>query len=194
MPSTYTSNTGIEKIATGEQSGTWGDTTNLNFDIIDRALNGSVTISLSGTTHTLATTDGTLSDGMYKLLVLGGTPSGANTITITPNDAQKIYFVYNNSGQDAIFTQGSGGNVTIEDGQYKVIYSDGGGAGAAVTEFEVTGGGGASGGGGSIYVNADVVTESYTIAAGTNGFSVGPITVNDAVTVTVADGQRWVVL
>ena len=35
MPSTYTTNLGIEKIATGEQSGTWGTTTNTNFDLID---------------------------------------------------------------------------------------------------------------------------------------------------------------
>ena len=37
MPSTYTSRTGIELIATGEQSGTWGDTTNTNIQIVDRA-------------------------------------------------------------------------------------------------------------------------------------------------------------
>ena len=37
--STYTTRTGIEKPATGTQSGTWGDTTNTNFDIIDTALN-----------------------------------------------------------------------------------------------------------------------------------------------------------
>jgi len=41
MASTYTSNTGIEKIGSGEQAGTWGNTTNNNLDIIDRALNGS---------------------------------------------------------------------------------------------------------------------------------------------------------
>ena len=43
MPSTYTVNLGIEKIGTGEQSGTWGDTTNTNFDLIDQAVNGVVT-------------------------------------------------------------------------------------------------------------------------------------------------------
>ena len=102
MASNYTDNTGIEKPGTGDQSGTWGTTTNTNFDIIDRALNGKVTISLSGTTHTLDTSDGTLSDGMYKVLELGGSPSGTNTITITPNNAQKLYFVYNNSGQSVI--------------------------------------------------------------------------------------------
>lgn len=135
MASTYTPNTGIELIATGEQSGTWGDTTNVNLQIVDRALNGVGSISLSGTTHTLTTTDGTLTDGMYKLLVLGGSPSGTNTITISPNDQEKIYFVYNNSGESAIFTQGSGGNVTIPTGETKIIFADGAGAGAAVTDF-----------------------------------------------------------
>ena len=135
MPSTYTSRTGIELIATGEQSGSWGDTTNVNLQIVDRALNGVGAISLSGTTHTLTTTDGTLSEGMYKLLVLGGSPSGTNTITISPNDQEKIFLIYNNSGESAIFTQGSGGNVTVPDGETKIIYADGAGAGAAVTDF-----------------------------------------------------------
>jgi len=135
MPSTYTTRNGIELIATGEQSGTWGDTTNVNLQIIDRVLSGVGTITLSGTTHTLTTTDGTLSDGMYKVLVLGGSPSGTNTITISPNDAQKIYFVYNGSGQSAIFTQGSGGNVTVANGDSKIIYADGAGAGAAVSDL-----------------------------------------------------------
>ena len=36
MASTYTDNNGIEKPGSGEQAGTWGTTTNLNFDIIDR--------------------------------------------------------------------------------------------------------------------------------------------------------------
>ena len=125
MPSTYTTANGIELIATGEQSGAWGDTTNLNLQIVDRVLTGVGTITLSGTTHTLTTTDGVLSDGMYKVLVLSGSPSGTNTITIAPNDAQKTYMVYNNSGQSAIFTQGSGANVTVANGDTKLIYTDG---------------------------------------------------------------------
>ena len=138
MPSTYTLANGIELIATGEQSGAWGDTTNLNLQIVDRVLTGVGTITLSGTTHTLTTTDGTLSDGMYKVLVLSGSPSGTNTITISPNDAQKVYLVYNNSGQSAIFTQGSGANVTVANGATKLIYTDGAGAGAAVSDFTAT--------------------------------------------------------
>jgi hypothetical protein len=84
MASTYTTNTGIELIANGEQSGTWGDTTNTNLQIIDRLTNGVGTITLSGTTHTLTTTDGSLSDGQYRVLLLAGSPSGTNTITVTP--------------------------------------------------------------------------------------------------------------
>ena len=135
MASTYTSANGIELIATGEQSGAWGDTTNVNLQIIDRILTGIGAITLSGTTHTLTTSDGTLSDGMYKVLVLGGSPSGTNTITIAPNDAQKTYMVYNNSGQSAIFSQGSGANVTVANGDTKLIYTDGVGSGAAVFDF-----------------------------------------------------------
>jgi hypothetical protein len=106
MASTYTVNTGIELIANGEQSGTWGDTTNTNLEIIDRLTNGVGSITLSGTTHTLTTTDGALSDGQYKVLVFGGTPSGTNTVTISPNDQAKQYFVVNSSGQSIILTQG----------------------------------------------------------------------------------------
>ena len=135
MPSTYTSNGGIEKIGLGEKAGAWGTTTNTNFDIIDRLINGVGAITLSGTTHTLTTSDGSLSDGMYKVLVLAGSPSGTNTITISPNDADKLYFVKNGTSQTATFTQGSGSNVSVLAGDSAIIYADGAGGGAAVTDL-----------------------------------------------------------
>jgi len=138
MASTYTSNSGIEKPGTGEQSGTWGSTTNTNFDIIDRVLGGVGTITLSGTTHTLTTTDGTLSDGMYKVLVFGGSPSGTNTVTISPNDQQKLYYAKNDSGQTVTLTQGSGGSVNINNGETRIVYADGAGAGAQVVDLTAT--------------------------------------------------------
>jgi len=138
MASTYTTRTGIEKPATGEQSGTWGDTTNLNFDIIDTALNGVVTLSLSGTSSNLTTTDGTVSDGMNKMIICSGSPSGTHTITVTPNTAEKFYFVTNSSGESVIFSQGSGANVTVADGESRIIHCDGTGSGAAVTDFTST--------------------------------------------------------
>ena len=135
MPSTYTSNGGIEKIGLGEKAGAWGTTTNNNFDIIDQLINGVGAITLSGTTHTLTTSDGSLSDGMFKVLVLGGSPSGTNTITISPNDADKLYFVQNGTSQTATFTQGSGANVSILAGEAAIIFADGAGSGAAVTDL-----------------------------------------------------------
>ena len=136
MPSTYTDNGGIEKIGLGEKAGAWGTTTNNNFDIIDRLTNGVGTIDLSGSgaSHTLTTSDGSLSDGMFKVLVLDSATE-ACTITISPNDADKLYFVQNGSGQTATFTQGSGANVSIAAGEAAIIFADGAGSGAAVTDL-----------------------------------------------------------
>mgnify|MGYP003665420566 CR=1 FL=1 len=134
MPSTYTANAGIELPANGEQSATWGNTVNDNMNIIDRLTNGVGAITLSGTTHTLTTSDGAASDGHYNVLVLGGSPSGTNTVTISPNDAQHVYIVKNGSGQTATFTQGSGANVSVLNGTTKIIYCDGAGSGAVVTD------------------------------------------------------------
>ena len=71
MASTYTTNTGIEKPGTGDQSGTWGTTTNTNFDIIDRGMNGLSTVDLTAlSTYTLNTAGGSLSDGQAKVIRL----------------------------------------------------------------------------------------------------------------------------
>ena len=138
MGSTYTDNGGIEKIGLGEQAGAWGTTTNNNFDIIDRLINGVTSISLSGTTHTLTTSDGSLSEGMFKVLVLGGSPSGTNTITIDPSNADKLYFVKNDTNQTATFTQGSGGNANVLAGEAGIIFADGAGDTAKVTNLSVS--------------------------------------------------------
>ena len=136
MTSTYTLNQGIEKPAAGDQSGTWGGTVNTNMDIIDRVVSGVGALTLTGSTTTLTTTDGTLTDGMYRVLVLGdgGDVGSDNTITISPNDQDKLYLVYNNltANRSAIFTQGSGANATVENGETAWIYADGAGSGAAV--------------------------------------------------------------
>jgi len=133
MASTYTANTGIEKIGSGEQAGAWGTTTNTNFDIIDDALNGVITITISGNT-TLTSSDGTLSNGHHKVLLLGGTPSSAFNLTIDPNDQQKWYFINNSTGQVATVKQGggSGTTVTINNGTSAIVYADGSGSNANV--------------------------------------------------------------
>ena len=132
MTSTYTTNLGIQKPGTGDQSGQWGNTVNTNSDILDAAVNGVVTLTLSGTSSTLTTTQGSLSNGQYHALYLSGSPSSTHTITLDPNTAQKSYFVSNTTAQSVVITQGSGGSVTIPAGATAILQSDGGGSTATV--------------------------------------------------------------
>ena len=169
MPSTFTTNLGIEKPADGEQDGIWGDIVNENSDILDRAVNGVLSLTLSGTSSTLTTSNGALSSGQYKLLSLVGTPSGTHTITIAPDTAQKIYYVRNTTAQSVVLTQGSGGNVTLTAGDSGIIYTDGAGVSAAVlnlsdhfsmSSVNITGGTAAL---------SSVAANSITNTAGTRG-------------------------
>ena len=170
MPSTYTDNGGIELPANGEQASTWGNTVNDNMQIVDRLTNGVGAITLSGTTHALTTSNGVVSDGQYKVLVLGGSPSGTNTITVAPNDAQHLYIVKNNSGQTAAFTQGSGANISVLSGTTKIIYCDGAGSGAAVVDVT-----------GSLDLGALIVGGTTVTATGTE------LNILDGVTSTTAE-------
>jgi hypothetical protein len=141
MASTYTA-AGIELIADGEQSGTWGQTTNTNWEMLEEMVTGIVSVTLSATTATLTTSDGSSSDGRHSVVVFTGSPGGTCTVTVSPNDMQKVYWIVNNSDQTVTMSQGSGANVNIAAGSKKVIYCDGAGAGAAVvdlsTNFDMT--------------------------------------------------------
>jgi len=153
MGSTYTDNGGIEKIGLGEQAGAWGTTTNNNFDIIDRLINGVKEITLSGdgtTKHTLTTSDGSLSDGMFKVIIFKGSPSGSFAVEIDPEDADKLYFVKNECGQTVFMRQGthSGGSgpvatvvaraVEIPNGDSAIVFANGGGASATVSSLSAS--------------------------------------------------------
>jgi len=171
MVSTYTTNGGIEKIGSGEQSGTWGDTTNTNFDIIDRLTNGVVTIDVaSNSTSTLTTQEGTVSDGMSKVLsyTTTGSQSGTHTVTISPNDAQKLYFVKNAIGQTIEFSQGSGANASVSNGESAIIFSNGGGSTAVVTNLS------------ALFPNTNTAgTGTFTSITANGGVTVDNITIND---------------
>jgi len=194
MASTF-SNIGIELITTGEQSGTWGSTTNTNMQIIDRLTNGIGAITLSGTTHTLSTTtsgSATLSDGQYSVLVFDGSPSGTNTVTISPNNVQHVYFIKNASGESVVLTQGSGGNVTIANGKSAIVYADGAGAGAEVVDLTntflfqpLTRAVVASGTSGTLTPNSDT-TDIF------NAFALDGTTTLDVPSGTPIDGQRLI--
>ena len=87
MASTYSTNFGIEKIGSGEQSGTWGTTTNHNLDIVDR-LGAFKSVALSdASTATLTVREGSPSsgssnvqDGMFRVIKFTGTLSQHCTV------------------------------------------------------------------------------------------------------------------
>jgi len=142
MPSTYTSNNGIELIATGEQSGTWGDTTNTNLSLLDTSLDGQVTITLasagnSGSPNTLDIQDGTASNGRNRMVIFNdGSDLGATAfVQLTPNDAEKIMYIRNSlsASRSIIVFQGTynaSNDYEIPSGTTAVIYFDGAGSGA----------------------------------------------------------------
>ena len=134
MASTFTTNFGIEKIGTGEQSGTWGTTTNYNIDILDRITSyKSVTLS-DAATATLTVRAGSpssgssnLNDGMYRVIKFGGTLSQACTITIAPSTTTAYFIIQNGTSgsQNIIMKQGSGAQtVTIAAGKADIVYAD----------------------------------------------------------------------
>jgi|DEB0MinimDraft_3_1074331.scaffolds.fasta_scaffold00160_6 hypothetical protein len=142
MASTYTTNLGIEKIQTGQQAGQWGDTTNTNFDIIDQAVNGIATVTLtsagtSGSPNDIPITDGAESDGRNKFIRLYSASDLGGTVyvRITPSDAEKIVHIRNDlNTQNAVIFQGNydaGRSIGVTNGRDVLLKFDGGGDGAA---------------------------------------------------------------
>ncbi len=149
MASTYTTNLGIEKIGTGEQSGTWGDTTNTNFDILDEAVNGIISVTLSsagssGSPTALPITDGASSNGRNKFIefVDGGDLGGTAYVQLTPNNAEKVVHIRNSlsSSRSVIVFQGTynaSNDFEIVNGADVLLKFNGGGSGATVTDVNV---------------------------------------------------------
>ena len=142
MVSTYTSNFSMEKMATGDQSGTWGATTNHNWDIVDR-LTAYLAVTLSSTSETLTVREASpgsgtenLQNGMYRVLkfIDSGDIGGGVTLTVSPNDVTAYYIVINSlsGSRDISITQGSGANFSVTNGKSAIVYCDGAGSGAAV--------------------------------------------------------------
>lgn len=127
MPSTYTSNNGLEKPGIGEQDGTWGSSLNNDIDLLDQSLDGVSQITLTGTTYTLTITDGAPSNGRCRVIVFTGTPSGPVSVSITPVNISKVYWIVNQSTQTVNITNGSGTFVAVATVTTAPIFCDGAG-------------------------------------------------------------------
>jgi len=118
MASTYTP-LGIEKMATGENAGTWGTKTNANLDLIEQILGGYKAVSIAGGAQTTALTvaDGALTGtAQARMIEFTGTISENKTVTI-PLDVENFYILKNStSGSYTVqfkYASGSGDTFTF---------------------------------------------------------------------------------
>lgn len=246
MPSTPSPNLRIQLIASGEQSNTWGTTTNTNLGtLIEQAICGMAPITLTTTTYTLSAMNYVQDQARMMILNFNGSPGG--NCTVTAPAVSKMYIVANNTADNSgvTLTTGSGSTTTVPSGFNAVVWCDGtnffagntalvnnvvyqtGPNGAAMLPAGTTAqrpgspvagevrantdtskfegyiggawgsiGGGATGGGpDQVFVqNQAIVTTNYTLSTGYNAESVGPITINAGVTVTIPSGQKWLIL
>ena len=127
MASTF-SNLGLNLQATGENSGTWGELTNVNLQEIDNAIAGVVTITLTGNTtlaFTSNATSTTFTDeaGRNKTIILSGALS-ATTVTVSVPNIEKDYVIINNSGATATISSGGSTTVSIATGSKNYVIVD----------------------------------------------------------------------
>jgi hypothetical protein len=155
MTSTYTTDNGIEKPATGDRSGTWGTMVNSNMDLVDQALDGfvSVTAAATGSTgspNTLPITNGAVSNGRNRIIhiVDGGDLGGTVYYQVTPNDAEKWFWIKNGlTASRAILlfqgTYNASNDLEIPNGKTCLVRCNGAGSGAVVSyvtaDSQVTG-------------------------------------------------------
>ena len=118
MASTYTP-LGIEKMATGENAGTWGTKTNANLDLIEQVLGGYKAVSIAGGAQTTALTvaDGALTGtAQARMIEFTGSITGNQIVTI-PLDIENFYILKNStSGTYTVqfkYVSGSGDTFTF---------------------------------------------------------------------------------
>ena len=141
MASSYVNDLRLNEMATGDASGTWGDTTNTNLELIAEAFSyGTEAITTNADTHTTTIADGATDPGRSMFLKYTGTLDSTCTITIGPNTVSKLWIIENGTSgsQSIIIKQGSGATVTIPSGKTKAIYSDGAGSGGAMVDAFAT--------------------------------------------------------
>lgn len=153
MASTYSTNLGTNLMASGDQSGTWGGTTNFNLGtLMEQAISAYVTQQFSSADVTLLlvqgsdagsnTTAGTIySAGTVAVPVSArnmyiecqGTTSGGGNNLIVPNNT-KLYFVYNNTTGGSITVKTSAGSgIAVPVGQRAILVCNGSSVVSATT-------------------------------------------------------------
>tara|TARA_R110001632_G_scaffold50371_6_gene125678 strand:- start:886 stop:1329 length:444 start_codon:yes stop_codon:yes gene_type:complete len=131
--STY-SNLAVELIGTGEQSGTWGTTTNVNLGTaLEEAIVGTTTIAVTASdlTLSLAVSDNGTQPVRHLRLNLTGSSGGASNLIIPTtaaggaNTFQKNYIINNASNTAITVKTASGTGALVPAGKSACVYADG---------------------------------------------------------------------
>ena len=129
MASTYSSDLKLELMATGENAGTWGTKTNTNLNLIQQAIAGfeSITIS-SGSTTALVMSNAAISTARNMIIKFATvTLSGATTVTI-PDSIEKFYIfdcTAITGPTNLTIKTVSGSGFTLDAAKIYAAYSDG---------------------------------------------------------------------
>ena len=143
MASVYTNNLTLTEIATGEQAGVWGFTTNINLELIGEAMGSGTYAAFPTDANSLATLPNGATSGLRSIwldLTSQVPLNDTRILTIGPNTISRLMFIQNSTtgNQTVTIAQGSGATVDIPSGQTKAIILSGAGATAAVTDAFLT--------------------------------------------------------
>jgi hypothetical protein len=125
MASTFSTNLALELIGTGDQAGSWGNTTNTNLGtLIEQAISGYVTQAMTtGNTTSITIPDGASGVARNMFIELTGT-GGTNTVLAVPAN-KKLYFIYNNTSGAVTVKVGAGTGVSVAAAEKQILVSNG---------------------------------------------------------------------
>lgn len=139
---TYDNDLRLKEIATGDESGTWGTSTNTNLELIGDAF-GYGTKQMAADSDETFTMPDFSADGtraMYLKITSAVSLTTTRVVTIGPNTVSKTYIIENATSGSQIITikQGSGATVNVASGEKALVVLDGAGSGAAVLDANPT--------------------------------------------------------
>jgi hypothetical protein len=130
MASSYSTDLKLELMVTGENSGTWGNKTNTNLNLVQQAIAGYEAVSIAGGAQTtpLDMSDAALSNARNAVIKFTGTITGNQIVTV-PDGIEKTYTFVN--GTTGAFTvqvktaSGTGFTFAAADKGTRLAYADG---------------------------------------------------------------------
>jgi hypothetical protein len=172
---TYLNNLRLKEIATGDESGTWGTSTNTNLELVTDGFSYGTKDMAADANETFTMPDATAdaTRGFYLKITSAVSLTATREVTLGPDTVSKVWLIENATTGSQIITikQGSGATINVASGSKVMLVTDGAGAGAAVINANPTEVGGS--------------VTSVAVSGGTTGLTTsgGPITGSGTITI-----------